>query len=87
MDRCYEVAEKSSYPSTLKECLQVVQSELMFLLLSRLTGLKFHEDAEDTSSDEDDEDETKQIHGGKHHSRVIPCQINQFSGTFLMEDL
>lgn len=72
--RCYEVAEKSSYPSTLKECLQVVQSELMFLLLSRLTGLKFHEDAEDTSSDEEDEDETKQIHAGSA-SRRPGCRL------------
>lgn len=64
--RSYEVARTESFPLILKECLDVVQSELMFLLLSRLTGLKLHEDVEDSSSDEEDTEEARLDQNGKY---------------------
>ncbi|PIK54108.1 putative 2-oxoglutarate and iron-dependent oxygenase domain-containing protein 1 isoform 1 [Apostichopus japonicus] len=64
--RSYEVARTDSYPLILKECLDVMHSELMFLLLSRLTGLKLHEDVEDSSSDEEDTEEARQDQNGKY---------------------
>lgn len=41
-------------PAVVEECLRVFRSEAMFLILSNLTGLKFHELAEVSSSDDDE---------------------------------
>lgn len=47
-------------PEVLKECLSVLQSEAMFLILSQLTGLSLHKLAPpDSEPDSDEEDEEK----------------------------
>lgn len=47
-------------PEVLKECLSVLQSEAMFLILSQLTGLSLHKLAPpDSDPDSDEEDEKK----------------------------
>ncbi|XP_037802947.1 prolyl 3-hydroxylase OGFOD1-like [Penaeus monodon] len=61
-------ANKNSYqvltnkqPEVLKECLSVLQSEAMFLILSQLTGLSLHKLAPpDSEPDSDEEDEEKE---------------------------
>lgn len=61
-------ADKNSYqvltnkqPEVLKECLSVLQSEAMFLILSQLTGLSLHKLAPpDSDPDSDEEDEKKE---------------------------
>uniref|UniRef100_G3TIM7 Prolyl 3-hydroxylase OGFOD1 n=1 Tax=Loxodonta africana TaxID=9785 RepID=G3TIM7_LOXAF len=40
--RCYEKAEESKLPGVLKDCMDLLHSEALFLLLSNFTGLKLH---------------------------------------------
>ncbi|XP_029653532.1 prolyl 3-hydroxylase OGFOD1 [Octopus sinensis] len=53
--RNYSVAANpGTFPKIIADCLRLLQSEIMFLFLSNLTGLKLHKDA--PVSDDDDED-------------------------------
>ncbi|XP_072023394.1 prolyl 3-hydroxylase OGFOD1-like [Amphiura filiformis] len=59
--RNYEQAEESSLPEAVKECIHLMRSEHMFLLLSNFSGLKLHEQApSDGSSDEDDDSDNEE---------------------------
>ncbi|XP_077862401.1 prolyl 3-hydroxylase OGFOD1-like [Saccoglossus kowalevskii] len=51
--RNYEMASDTSLPGILKECIEVLKSEEMFLLLSNFTGLRLHELAPDSDSEDD----------------------------------
>lgn len=53
--RHYEVMEQTTMPSVVQECLQLLQSEAMFLILSNLTGLRLHELAPNSDFEEDAE--------------------------------
>ena len=59
---------KSETPSTgseevIRQCLQILASEAMFLILSNMTGLRFHKlvpkSNEDEENDDDDDDESE----------------------------
>ncbi|XP_071952264.1 prolyl 3-hydroxylase OGFOD1-like [Antedon mediterranea] len=54
--RQYEIAEQESLPPVVQECLSVMKSEMMFLLLSNFTALKLHALAPDQDSSDDEED-------------------------------
>ncbi|XP_077981360.1 prolyl 3-hydroxylase OGFOD1-like [Glandiceps talaboti] len=58
--RHYEKADEDSVPNIIKECLEVLKSEQMFLLLSNFTGLKLHELAPESSDDEEEEEEEEE---------------------------
>ena len=64
--RCYFDAEQTSLPSQVKECVELFQSDAMFLLLSNLTGLKLHELACSSSEDNDSEPDDS---GGKEDGK------------------
>ncbi|XP_070562751.1 prolyl 3-hydroxylase OGFOD1-like [Ptychodera flava] len=70
--RNYERAEQDSLPEIIKECVKVLQSDEMFLLLSNFTGLKLHELAPESDSDEGDEEgeETKEGEKAKEREEV-----------------
>uniref|UniRef100_A0A8C0UZ30 2-oxoglutarate and iron dependent oxygenase domain containing 1 n=1 Tax=Cyanistes caeruleus TaxID=156563 RepID=A0A8C0UZ30_CYACU len=69
--RLYEAAEEDSLPDTLKEFLQLLRSEALFLLLSNFTGLKLHFLA---PSDEDEDTEEGQAADTTAHSSPKPRQ-------------
>ncbi|XP_033118300.1 prolyl 3-hydroxylase OGFOD1-like [Anneissia japonica] len=54
--RQYEVADKESLPSIVQQCLCVMRSEMMFLLLSNFTALKLHPLAPDQERSDDEEE-------------------------------
>ncbi|XP_029464570.1 prolyl 3-hydroxylase OGFOD1 isoform X2 [Rhinatrema bivittatum] len=58
--RCYESAE-GRLPDVLRDCMELFQSEAMFLLLSNLTGLKLHFLASDDEEEDREEEETEGI--------------------------
>ena len=62
--RCYYEANKDTCPAILKSCLDLLQSDALFLVLSNLTGLKLHElagsDSESSSDSENGERENSQ---------------------------
>lgn len=47
-------------PDHVTKCLKFLQSDAFFLILSSLTGLKLHELAEVSDSEEDEEEQTNQ---------------------------
>lgn len=58
---------KSETPSTgskevIRQCVQILASEAMFLILSNMTGLRFHKlvpKSNDENDDDDDDDESE----------------------------
>ncbi|XP_006000793.1 prolyl 3-hydroxylase OGFOD1 isoform X2 [Latimeria chalumnae] len=56
--RCYEQVEEGSLPEILRQCMELLHSEPMFLLLSNFTGLKLHFLASSNEEDEDEEAES-----------------------------
>lgn len=57
--RRFEILKESEYPEIVRECIQVMTSEAMFLTLHNFTGLKLHPlagDLGDSSSDEENEE-------------------------------
>ncbi|NWX92040.1 OGFD1 hydroxylase, partial [Nothoprocta pentlandii] len=69
--RLYETAEEDSLPDTLKNFLQLLRSEALFLLLSNFTGLKLHFLA---PSDEDEDAGEGQAADTAGHSAPKPQQ-------------
>ncbi|XP_014774688.1 prolyl 3-hydroxylase OGFOD1 [Octopus bimaculoides] len=66
--RNYHVAANpGTFPKIIADCLRLLQSEILFLFLSNLTGLKLHKDA--PVSDDDDEDN---VSGGDDDGRHSP---------------
>eukprot|EP00057_Strongylocentrotus_purpuratus_P006540 XP_011661014.1 PREDICTED: prolyl 3-hydroxylase OGFOD1 isoform X1 [Strongylocentrotus purpuratus] len=61
--RHYKSAELTSLPPVIQECLSVMQSEHMFLLLSNFTALRLHAQApcSDDDDDDDDDDEVEDV--------------------------
>jgi len=56
--RQYEVGNTPTWPSIVQECMDLLSSEAMFLILSNITGLTLHELAvEKEETDESSEDE------------------------------
>ncbi|XP_063962923.1 prolyl 3-hydroxylase OGFOD1-like [Lytechinus pictus] len=65
--RHYKSADLSSLPPVIHECLSVMQSEQMFLLLSNFTALRLHSQApcsDDDDEEEDDEDKKEDMVNG-----------------------
>ncbi|KAG1694108.1 Prolyl 3-hydroxylase OGFOD1 [Nymphon striatum] len=58
--RCYESCEMNSLPEIINQFIKLMQSEALFLILSSLTGLKFHELASYSDSDSEEEGETSE---------------------------
>ncbi|XP_061181742.1 prolyl 3-hydroxylase OGFOD1-like [Saccostrea echinata] len=58
--RNYLVVDQSEVPDHVRKCLNFIQSDAMFVLLSSLTGLKLHELAEVSDSEGDEEENQKQ---------------------------
>lgn len=54
------LANEDTFPDVIRECLRLLRSEIMFLLLSNLTGLKLHREA--AVSDDEDDREQKRPH-------------------------
>ncbi|KAI0230496.1 Prolyl 3-hydroxylase OGFOD1 [Lamellibrachia satsuma] len=53
--RNYEKAREEGLPSVLSQCMRLLQSEAMFLILSNLTGLTLHPLAQNSASSSDTE--------------------------------
>lgn len=53
------LANEETFPDVIRQCLRLLRSEIMFLLLSNLTGLKLHNEAS-ISDDEDDHNKEKE---------------------------
>ena len=51
--------KRESYPAALREFLQLMKSEAMFLIMSQLTGLRLHRLAPEDNDEEQEEDESK----------------------------
>ena len=58
-DRKYEVAVEDTLPESVKECLNLLTSDAVFLILSNLTGLKLHPLAADDDQSDSEEPEAK----------------------------
>ncbi|XP_062592706.1 prolyl 3-hydroxylase OGFOD1-like [Saccostrea cucullata] len=58
--RRYLAVDPNEVPDHVTKCLNFLQSDALFLLLSSLTGLKLHELAEVSDSEEDEEENQKQ---------------------------
>ncbi|XP_074603599.1 prolyl 3-hydroxylase sud1 [Brevipalpus obovatus] len=56
--RCFEILNESNYPEIVKECVNLLTSEEMFLTLHNFTGLKFHPLAIEVESDESSDEES-----------------------------
>ncbi|XP_060082076.1 prolyl 3-hydroxylase OGFOD1-like [Ylistrum balloti] len=69
--RCYSLMDTDNPPEIVQECIQVLKSDAMFLVLSNLTGLKLHELAPE--SDTDDSEEETTANGTKGE----PCYCSQ----------
>lgn len=53
--RNVEVADEDSLPESVKQCLRLLTSDAMFLILSNITGLRLHPLAADSNSDDETE--------------------------------
>ncbi|XP_021341340.1 prolyl 3-hydroxylase OGFOD1-like isoform X2 [Mizuhopecten yessoensis] len=69
--RCYSTLDMEDPPEIVKECRRLFQSDAMFLVLSNLTGLKLHELAPESDTDDSDEETTPKGTKGE------PCFCNQ----------
>ncbi|OXB57890.1 hypothetical protein ASZ78_009496 [Callipepla squamata] len=91
--RLYETAEEDSVPDILKNFLQFLRSEALFLLLSNFTGLKLHflapsdedegagegraADSAGNSSSKSEEEETEQHADSSTHQPDQPDNISE----------
>lgn len=55
--RNYMSIDVNELPDHVTKCLKFLQSDALFLILSSLTGLKLHELAEVSDSEEENEEE------------------------------
>jgi len=53
--RNVEVADEDSLSESVKQCLRLLTSDAMFLILSNITGLRLHPLAADSNSDDETE--------------------------------
>ena len=67
--RNYLSLDKNELPEHVKKCLKFLQSDAMFLMLSSLTGLKLHELAE--VSDSEEESEQTDNRGRQSHAEQV----------------
>ncbi|XP_069127240.1 prolyl 3-hydroxylase OGFOD1-like isoform X2 [Argopecten irradians] len=72
--RCYSVLDGSQ--EIVEECRRVLQSDAMFLVLSNLTGLKLHELAPE--SDTDDSDKEEATTNGTKGQPCFCCQVRRW---------
>ena len=54
--RCYYKAKENTAPEIVQQCLTFMQSEAVFLILSKLTGLSLHALAANRDADSDASD-------------------------------
>jgi len=71
------VAVEKELPQILRDCVNFLQSEAMFLTLSNLTGLRLHKLAAVQESDSDSESEEEDTVGSSHDV----SSDGQFSGS------
>ncbi|KAF6030260.1 OGFOD1 [Bugula neritina] len=74
--RNVEVADEDSLPESVKQCLRLLTSDAMFLILSNITGLHLHPLAADSNSDdetESSEPEPKKPRSEGDNSNESPC--------------
>ena len=64
----YRVVAGQEMPEVVKECVQFLKSDAMFLFLSNLTGLKLHALAPCDDDDEEDEDKEESGEDGEESS-------------------
>lgn len=67
--RNYLSLDKNELPEHVTKCLKFLQSDAMFLMLSSLTGLKLHELAE--VSDSEEESEQTDNRGRQSHAEQV----------------
>ncbi|XP_023218825.1 prolyl 3-hydroxylase OGFOD1-like [Centruroides sculpturatus] len=59
----YEQLDADTFPTIVKECIKVFQSEAMFLMLSNLTGLTLHKLIADAQKEIDDASSSNEMAG------------------------
>ncbi|GAB1607165.1 prolyl 3-hydroxylase OGFOD1-like [Argonauta hians] len=62
--RQYSVALSATQPDILTQCIDFLHSDIFFLFLSNLTGLKLHSEAAVSDDDDDDDDKKDDGSGG-----------------------
>lgn len=66
--RNVDVADESTLPDSIKNCLKLLSSDAVFLILSNMTGLKLHPLAAESDSESETEAHTSEPQAKKSKS-------------------